>query len=120
MAKRNEYLEFLEEWLAPVGAISVRAMFGGFTLYCDGAVFALVADNVLYLKVDDVTRPRFEALGLKPFRPYADRPEVMQYYPPPPEFFEDSDARDDWARAAVGVGLRAQASRKPRRKKAHS
>jgi DNA transformation protein len=71
-------------------------------------VFALVADQTLYLKVDDTTRPQFEALGLKPFRPFEDRPEVMQYYPPPAEFFEDADAMDRWGRAAVEVGRRAK------------
>lgn len=108
MQTRSEYLNFLMEWLAPLGEISARSMFGGHCLYCDGVVFALVADQALFLKVDDTTRPRFEALGLKPFRPYEDRAEVMQYYPPPAEFFEDNDAMQDWGRAAVDVGKRAQ------------
>ena len=115
MAARNRYLEFVIEWLAPLGAITSRSMMGGFVLYCDGAVFALIAANTLYLKVDDLTRPRFEALGLGPFRPFADRPETMQYYPPPAEFFEDPGAMAEWGRDAVEVGRRAQAKRKPRK-----
>lgn len=39
----SQYIEFLKEWLAPLGEISARAMFGGHCLYCDGVVFALVA-----------------------------------------------------------------------------
>ena len=85
-------------------------------------VFALVADNTLYLKVDDMTRPRFERLGLKPFRPYEDRiealgrkfPEVMQYYLPPAEFFEDADVMNEWGQAAVETGRRARAKKPPR------
>ena len=117
MGGNNQYLEFLAEWLSPLGAITSRRMFGGHTLYCDGVVFALVAVNTLYLKVDAVTRPGFEAQGLKPFRPFEDRPEVMQYYPPPAEFFEDADVMLAWGRAAVEASRRAQATRnaKPRR-----
>jgi DNA transformation protein len=115
MAARNEYLEFVLEWLAPLGEVTSRGMFGGHTLYCEGVVFALLADNTLYLKVDDATRARFERLGLEPFRPYPDRPEVMQYYPPPAEFFEDAAVMEEWGRAAVETGRRAQAKRKKKR-----
>jgi DNA transformation protein len=113
MRNRTEYLEFLSEWLAPFGEITMRAMMGGHVMYCDGVVFALVADNTLHLKVDDQTRSRFEALGLEPFRPFPDRPEVMQYYPPPADFFEDTDAMKDWGRDAIETGRRAQSKKKP-------
>ncbi|MBI4877243.1 MAG: TfoX/Sxy family protein [Acidobacteria bacterium] len=112
MPKKNEYLEFLLEWLSPLGTITARSMFGGHCLYCDGVVFALLADGVPHLKVDDATRPRFERLGLAPFRPFPNQPEVMQYYPPPPEFFEDRDALLDWGRAAVEVGRRAKTKKR--------
>jgi DNA transformation protein len=114
MPNKNEYLEFLMEWLAPLGAISARAMFGGHCLYCGGMGFALAADNTLYLKADHMTRPRFERLGRKPFRPFEDRPEVMQYYPPPAEFFEDPDVMKEWGQAAVEAGRRARTKKKPR------
>jgi hypothetical protein len=41
----------------------------------------------------------------------------MQYYQPPPEFFEDAGVMSDWGRAAVEAGRRAAAkrARKPRR-----
>jgi DNA transformation protein and related proteins len=112
----NRYLDFVVEWLSPLGEITARGMFGGYCLYCDGVVFALVAEDTLYLKVDDATRPRFESLGLKPFRPFEDRPQVMQYYSPPPEFFEDPGMVADWGRAALEAGLRARAKKGRRAK----
>ena len=119
MAARNEYVEFVLEWLSPLGEISERKMMGGRVLYCDGVVFALMSgDNRFYLKVDDVTRPQFQALGLEPFRPFADQPSTMSYYPPPAEFFEDSDLLKTWGRDAVAVGRRALSKKaKPRKKK---
>jgi DNA transformation protein and related proteins len=118
MPNKREYLDFVIEWLSPLGTITARSMFGGHSLYCHDLVFALVADNVLHLKVDDATRPRFETLGLKPFQPFPDNPGTMQYYPPPPEFFEDSEAMKDWGRAAIEAAHRARAKKPARKKKA--
>src|ERR1700680_687546 len=114
MASKKEYLDFAVEWLSPLGEITSRSMMGGYVLYCGGTVFALLADNTLHLKVDSLTRPRFEALGLKPFQPFPNQPGTMQYYPPPAEFFEDADAIAEWGQAAVECGRRAQAKRKPK------
>ena len=107
----SQYIEFLREWLAPLGEITVRAMFGGHCLYCDGVVFALVGKQEIFLKADALNRPAFEAIGSQPFQPFADKPEVMQYYPPPPAFFDNSDVMREWGRAAVEAGRRARAAR---------
>jgi DNA transformation protein and related proteins len=117
MRGKDEYLEFLVDWLSPLGEITARAMFGGHCVYCNGVVFALVAANMLYLKADDGNRPRFESRGLQAFRPFPDRPEVMQYYRAPAEFFEDADVMEEWGRAAVEAGTRAKKKQKRTRKK---
>jgi len=119
---KNAYLDFVLEWLAPLGEITSRSMMGGYILYSNGVVFALIANNVLHLKVGDATRPRYQELGMKPFQPFPDNPGTMQYYPPPPEFFEDSDVMLEWGRAAVEVGKQAAAKKKkgkaaPRKKR---
>ena len=122
MPNKPAYLDFLAEWLSPLGAITARAMFGGHCLYCDGVVFALVAENILYLKVNDDTRPRFERLGLKPFRPFEDKiqaqglkyPAVMQYYPPPAEFFEREHQLSQHAGINAHVVLDSRARGFPR------
>ena len=115
MAVRNPYLEYLVEWMAPLGAITARSMMGGHVLYCDGVVFALVASATLYLKVDDGTRASFEAIGAEPFRPFESVTGTMQYYPPPATFFDNADVMLGWGRAAVEVGRRAQAKKKRKR-----
>ena len=114
MPARNAYLEFLLEQLAPLGDISSRAMFGGHCLYCDGVVFALVANNALFLKTDDANRPAFEARDLRPFRPFEGQDVSMSYYEAPPEIFEDSDAMREWCGGSVEAGRRAQAKKKPK------
>mgnify|MGYP000973370038 CR=1 FL=1 len=116
--RSREYLDYLRDWMSPLGEITARAMFGGHCLYCDGAVFALVANNALYLKGDDETRARFDARGLKPFCPFEDKPEaVMMYFAAPPEFFEDPGSMREWASLALEASRRAQAKKAPRKKR---
>jgi hypothetical protein len=45
MAARNAYVDWLMEWLAPLGTIVARPMMGGHIVYADCVVFALVAEN---------------------------------------------------------------------------
>ena len=116
MAKPNPYLDFLIEHCTPLGKIDSRAMFGGHCLYCNGAVFALVAGDTLYLKVDDVNRPAFEARGLGPFRPFADPNMVIQYYTAPAETFESLDGLREWAGGAIAASHRAKTKKRPRSK----
>lgn len=116
MPAKSAFLEFLHEQFAPLGEITSRAMFGGHTLYCNGVVFGLVANNHLFLKADTVNRPEFDARGLLAFRPFSDRDDVMQYYEAPAEIYEDVDAMRHWCGGAVEAGLRAQQKKKGRKK----
>ena len=119
MAKNTAYLEFLLDWLSPLGRLDSHSMFGGWAIYCEGRVFALVAREALWLKVDDATRGRFEELGLKAFQPFPDKPNSMSYYAPPAEFYEDRDVMLEWGSAAVGVAIRAaDKKKKPAKKRA--
>lgn len=110
------FLEFAREQLSVLGVITARSMFGGHCLYCDGVVFALIADDTLYLKADDQNRPDFEAAGLPPFRPFDDKPTVMQYYLAPAEMFEDPEELRRWAGGAVEAGRRARQRKTKRRR----
>jgi len=118
VAQQKAYLEFVLEELAPLGDITFRSMFGGYALYCDGAVFALISHSILYLKTDDGNRPEFEAKRLKPFRPFKDKAS-MSYYEAPAEIFEDADAKREWVGGAIAAGKRAHSKKKakaPRKK----
>lgn len=44
--------DFIKDALRPLGTITVRRMFGGAGIYCDGIIFALLSDDAVYLKVD--------------------------------------------------------------------
>ncbi len=98
-------LDLLDGW----GGVSARRMFGGHGLYRRGVMFALVAEDVLYLKADDQNRPVFEAAGMGPFTYEAkSRTVALSYYEAPPELFDDGDAMIVWAKRAFAAALRAQ------------
>lgn len=115
----SEFQDFLEELLAPLGGIRFRRMFGGSGIYRDGVMFALVADDAVYLKVDDTTRSAFEAEGCAPFRYEARGKSVtMSYWRLPERLFDEPEEFRDWALAAIHVAGRARTGSGPAKKRA--
>jgi len=113
----SEFTAQLPDIFANFGPVSVRAMFGGYGVYHDSLMFALVADDELYLKVDEQSRDEFvqHGLGQFIFRSKKGKPMSMNYYRAPEEIFEDQDRARYWAELAWRAALRAQ-SRKGARK----
>ena len=110
-----DFLQYVLEQLARAGRrLTSRRMFGAAGIYCDDVFFALIDDDTLYFKVGDETRSDYEARGMKPFRPYRDRPEVsMSYFTVPADILDDAEELVAWARRSVAV---AANSAKPARK----
>ena len=112
MSVSPSFRSFVLEQLARTTAgIRARSMFGGEGIYAAGLFFALLDDDTLYFKVDDATRPQFEARGMAPFRPYGEDGEVMRYYEVPADVLEDPEALGAWVEAALAVARRAKAGR---------
>ena len=113
MAVSPDFLAYVLEQLEPVRANS-RKMFGGAGLYIDGVFFALVDDDVLFLKSDEQTREDFLARGSVKWSPPGMAP-TFGYLSCPPEVLEDPDELATWARKACDVALRKKAG-KPAKK----
>jgi DNA transformation protein len=103
----------LDQLRRVVPSVRARRMFGAVGLYSGDLFFALIDDDVLYLKVDDATRPDFEALGMKPFQPYGDGTTSMNYQQLPEDVLEDVDSLRQWSGRALDVARRAKV--KPKR-----
>ena len=112
MPRRSEFVEHVIETMRRFGAVEARSMFGGWGLYHREAFFALIAEDALYLKVDDESRAEFEAAGMAPFVYSMKTGEItMSYYQAPEEALESPDVMADWARKAYAAALRAPAKR---------
>jgi DNA transformation protein len=117
MTASKGFLELLEDLLSPLGPISVRRMFGGAGIYCDGQVFAFVDDDQLFLKTDAAGRAAFEEEGMGPFT-YTTKHgpgTLMSYWRAPERLLEDPDEMVAWARTALGIARRAGAKAGSRR-----
>lgn len=112
MAVSREYREYVLEQLGRVVPVTARAMFGGVGIYSDGLFFALMDDDLLYLKTDDTNRPDFEAAGKGPFRPYGEDSQAMGYHELPGELLESPDELRPWVEKALAV---ARSKRKKRK-----
>ena len=64
----SSFQDHLAELFAPLGNVVFRKMFGGLGIFKDGLMFALVAEDALYMKADDATIPAYAAEGSGPFR----------------------------------------------------
>ena len=110
-----EFVEHACELFAPLGSIRVRAMFGGWGLYCDEIFFAIVADETLYLKADSESADSFRKAGGEPFRftTRDGRTETMNYWTVPGEALESPVEMQPWGRLALAAAVRARKPKKP-------
>jgi DNA transformation protein len=107
MAVSRSYRDFVVEQLERVCPVTAKSMFGGVGLYAEGLFFALIADDRLYFKVDDTTRPDFERSGMEPFRPFSED-QAMGYYEVPADVLEDATQLEPWMKKAIDVARRAK------------
>lgn len=113
MTASPEFCSHLVDLLSSLGTVSVRRMFGGAGLYHGGAMFALVFEDTLYLKVDDRNRPDFAAAGMAPFTYDTDSGQIsMSYFEAPPEAMEDAELMRAWAQKSVAAALAAKSARR--------
>ncbi|MCL7945460.1 TfoX/Sxy family protein [Marinobacter sp. ATCH36] len=105
----SEFVENLNDVFCQFGPVSVRRMFGGYGVYHDGLMFGLVADDMLYLKVDKKSVERFIDLGLDQFEYEKNGAMIkMSYYMAPESIFEDAEQAKEWASVAFDAALRAR------------
>jgi DNA transformation protein len=118
MKNSSEMVELALDLLSPMKGVTAKSMFGGHGIFKNSMMFALIADDVLYLKVDDKNRKRFEQDELGPFvYSGGKKPMTMSYYEAPAEAMEDSALLCDWAKGAFDAAKRAAAKKKPKKKK---
>ncbi len=119
----SEYVEYLKEVFSEFGLIQPRRMFGGYGIFHKGLMFALVADDALYLIADETISQHFTERDLEQFS-YEKKGKSfkMSYFMAPEEIFDDSDEAKVWAdrsyAAAVRLNkLKENPIKKPKKKK---
>ena len=91
-----------EDELAELGAVSARKMFGGFGVFLDGVMFAIVdRDGNLFYRADERTQPSYVNGGS------AQLPR-MPYWSVPNEVLADPDVLRAWGKEALALARRAK------------
>jgi DNA transformation protein len=114
------FRDYVTDLFAPFGEVKIKPMFGGAGIYFKDQMFALLADERIYLKANDETRPSFDAEGMKPFVFESKKGETIMtsYVETPPRLLDDTDELAAWARRAYAVAIAGRAKKKPARKMA--
>ena len=85
MKASPEYLNFVIDKLSPIVDIRSRAMFGGYGIFYEGSMFALIAEDTLYFKVNEINRDMYKKARSKPF------PHGISYWEVPLEVIVEHD-----------------------------
>jgi DNA transformation protein len=112
MKASKEYLQFTMQKLEPLGDVQSRAMFGGYGIFHQGLMFALISEDVLYFKVTDENRQRYEKAGSAPFQ------HGISYWEAPVEVLEDDIKLQEWAGISIKIAheIAAKKAAKAKRK----
>jgi DNA transformation protein and related proteins len=117
--------EFIHELFSQFRPVTVKRMFGGAGLYCEGLMFGLVFDGAIFLKVDETSIPDFEREGSQPFVYTRAKSHgrvgrhSLSYWRLPERLYDDSDELAVWAGRALAIAERkktvprARVKRKP-------
>ncbi|MEQ8405396.1 MAG: TfoX/Sxy family protein [Oceanicaulis sp.] len=110
MAVSGEFLDFACDLFSGLGPVRSRRMFGGAGLYAEEVMFALVADDVIYLKSDEALAAELEARGCGPFifETKDGGATPMRYWRLPEDALDEESAALFWGRRALGVAITAK------------
>jgi DNA transformation protein len=108
----DAFIDYVMELFGPFGTVAARRMFGGHGVFLDGLMFALVLQDTLYLKADEMNRIEFEQAGCEKFG-YArkGRRATLNFYRTPEEAMESPELMLPWARTAYAAALRSNAKK---------
>jgi DNA transformation protein len=118
MVASQGFAEFLREQLAPLGRVTLRRMFGKTGLFCDQVMFAVVAEDTLYFRVDDHNRAEFKEAEASPPLSYEKKGQVidLSFWRAPERLLDEPDELVIWARSALAAARRVAVKRvSPRR-----
>lgn len=102
----RDYCDYVIDLLSPWAPVTAKGMFGGYGMYRQGQIFAIVIDDTLYFKVGEKNRPDYESAGSSPFTYVTKRKKiVMSYWRVPDEVLEDWEALPIWAEKAYQTAL---------------
>ena len=102
-AKDDFLIHVLEDVLVDIENLTYRAMFGGYGIYKDGIIFAIIAFNELYFKVGANNIDEYKKKESHPFvyDRKGHKSTTMSYWLVPDEIMHDKEQIIKWVNKAV-------------------
>lgn len=66
MSSKLEFVQYCVDQCGGAGIITYKKMFGEYGLYCGGKMFAVVCDDMLFIKPTEQVRAKYPELPEKP------------------------------------------------------
>jgi DNA transformation protein and related proteins len=101
----------IEELFQSLGRVSVKRMFGGKGIYCDGIIMALWLRDTMMLKGDAEAGEKYEAAGSTQWtytHNKTGKDVKMPYWTLPESAWDDPDEMAFFARVAFEAALRSR------------
>ena len=119
MTASSGFAEFLREQLAPLGPLTLRRMFGKTGVFCDGLMFAMVAEDTLFLRVDDANAAAFAEAAADPPLSYVKGGQRIDlaFWRAPDGLLDEPDELLAWARLALAAAGRIALDRRSGRER---
>ncbi len=98
------FVDYIIDLLSQYGNISSRRMFGGYGLYLNKIIFAIIIDDELYFKADSDLALEYSKAGSYPFTYQKNNKTVaLSYWYVPAEIIETQDLLKDWFNKSSGL-----------------
>jgi len=108
MAVSNDFLQYTLDQLSSWGNVYIKRMFGGVALYKEELAFGMIANDEVYLKVDETNRDKFLKAGATQLKPFKNNATVLSFYNVPASVFENSDEFIIWADESLRIQKKKQ------------
>ncbi|MDP3935387.1 MAG: TfoX/Sxy family protein [Alphaproteobacteria bacterium] len=101
--------------LSPFGDITERRMFGGYGIYKEGVIIALMDEASLFFKSTPTTEPFYQSFGSFPFvYEGKDRPVKMSYWQVPQTVLNNPTILKKWVETAYHSSIESK-TKKPQK-----
>lgn len=105
MSDKDFHDYIIYDVMSDISGVTSKRMFGGYGIYKDEILFAIISDGKLYFKVGEYNRADFEKAGSKPLMYSTKKKEniALSYWELPADIMEDKEQLKRWVSGSMYV-----------------
>ena len=108
----SEFVDYIIDLLSAYGTIRARRMFGGYGIYCNKIIFAIIINDELYFKAVGDLAKEYKNAGSFPFSYKLDNKTIaLSYWQVPSEIIEEEDLLKTWFNKSLQLAIEKKLKR---------